>query len=224
MIKQLLKRFLKKNALCTYLILHVIYIYLSFVYRTSTWRYIISKDYENIQQFLNEQGVMIALWHNRLAIAPGLFKSYKSFKALISPHSDGRIISGVVNKFNNDVIEGSTRKKSFNAVREIIKTLKSGNNIVITPDGPKGPVYQINSNITKIAKKYNVKLIPMSCRTNKYIVINSWDKLILPLPFGEITVSIGEQLQLINNKVNNDLLLQNKLNELSHSHNDYISI
>ena len=96
----------------------------------------------------------------------------------------------------------------------MIKKLESGSNIAITPDGPRGPVYKINSSITKVAFKYNIKLIPVACTATRYFTLNSWDKLIIPLPFGQITVKIGEPLDCTGDELQDDNHLAKTLIEL----------
>ncbi len=183
------------------------------VYLTSRWQFIFPKDYTK-EKFLTERGAIFALWHNRLAFGPRIFWGHKDIYALISPHSDGKIIRQIVEKFGFDIISGSTNKEAVAALKTIITKLRNNSNIVITPDGPRGPVYQINSTINKVAKKYNIKLIPISCNTSKYFLLNSWDKLIIPLPFGKITVKIGLPLELTGNEYQDNINLQQVLMEL----------
>lgn len=181
---------------------------------TSRYRFILPEHYSK-KQFLNEKGVIFAIWHNRLTFGPRIFKGQKDTLALISPHSDGKIISNIVQNFGFGIIEGSTNKDAVSALKKIIHKISSGSNIVITPDGPRGPIYKINSNITQIAKKYNAKLIPISCNSTKYLSLNSWDNLIMPLPFGTIRIIIGAPLKLSEDSEQNSYFLEQSLNDLS---------
>jgi lysophospholipid acyltransferase (LPLAT)-like uncharacterized protein len=184
------------------------------VYLTSRWQFCWPDGYSK-EKFLLEHRVIFALWHNRLALGPGIFKYHKDIHALISPHSDGRVISNIVNKFGFGAISGSTNKNPIGALKQIITKLSSGSNIVITPDGPRGPAYKINSNITQIAKKYKAQLIPISANCSKYFRFKSWDRLIMPLPFGKIEVLIGEPLILSHNEEQNNLYLEQALMAIS---------
>lgn len=204
----MIKKILKKNDYALSALINLLYSYLQVLYFTTRWKFIQSGN------FATQKGVIFVFWHNKLAMGPGMFKGHRDIYALISPHSDGKIISKVVNKFGFGVISGSTNKNSAAALKMIIKKLESGSNIAITPDGPRGPVYKINSSITKVAFKYNIKLIPVSCTATKYFTLNSWDKLIIPLPFGRITVKIGEPLVLIGDESQDDAHLAQTLIEL----------
>lgn len=205
----MIKKFLKKSNYTLSAVVNLLYSYLQVVYFTTRWQFIQPGD------FSAQMGVIFIFWHNRLAIGPGMFKGHKDIYALISPHSDGKIISSVVNKFGFGVIEGSTNKNSVAALKIMLKKLGNGSNIVITPDGPRGPIYKINSSIAKIAYKYNIAVIPVSCTASRYLTLSSWDKLMIPLPFGKITVRIGEPLIFTGNETQDDTNLVNKLMELS---------
>ena len=208
---KMIKKLLKKNNFALSVVTKLLYSYLRVVYFTCRWQFVFPDGY-NEQQFLAQKGAIFAFWHNRLALGPGIFTGHKDIHALVSPHSDGKIISDIVNKFGFGVINGSTNKNSVVALKAIIKKLHNGSNIVITPDGPRGPIYKINSNINKVAQKYNIKLIPVSCKASRYFLLKSWDKLIMPLPFGKITAFIGLPLIFMGNENQDDINLAQALN------------
>jgi hypothetical protein len=216
-IKGYLKYSLKKNKLLKQALNWLIFLYIKLVYATSRWHFIFPASYEQ-EVFLNSKSEIFAIWHNRLAFGPGIFLKKQNVEALISPHSDGAIISQVVKYFGFEVVSGSTNKGAVASLKQIMKKLKDGTSIVITPDGPRGPRYQINSSITEIARKYSNGLIPISCECSNYFTLNSWDKLIFPLPFCKITVIFGSKIELSDDKSNNDDKLKMALNELTFKH------
>lgn len=206
-MRKALKKFLKRNKFVLSLITILLYWYLRFVYFTSKEKFIFY-DNCNKEKFLNEQGAIFTFWHNMLALSPAMFKGHRDVYALISPHLDGKILNDVIGKFSCKVIVGSSNKNPLGALRSIIEKLSQGANVIITPDGPKGPVYKINSGITEIAYKYNKKLIPIVSTTSRCFRLKSWDKLIIPLPFGMIKVIVGSPLKLTDNKVQNHMNLE----------------
>lgn len=186
------------------------YCYLKIVYSTSKIQFIFPKNY-NQQNFCQEKGVIFALWHNNLALGPRIFQGVQNVNALVSPHSDGKIISNIIRKFHFNIIEGSTNKNAARAVRQMIQILKNNHNVVITPDGPRGPIYQINSNIIKIAQKHAIKLIPISCNVSNYYSLSTWDNLIMPLPFCTIIIKIGNAVNLTQEESENNNFLITQL-------------
>ena len=213
-MRKAFKNFLKHNSCVINIITILLYCYLRFVYFTSRKKFIFY-DNSNKEKFLNEQGVIFAFWHNMLALSPAMFIGHKNVYALISPHLDGKILNDLVSKFGCKVIVGSTNKNPIGSLRNIIERLSQGANIIITPDGPKGPRYKVNSGITEIAYRYNRKLIPVASTTSKYLRLKSWDKLIIPLPFGNIKTIVGSPLELVNNKEQNRINLEKQLMQLT---------
>ncbi|WP_419235116.1 lysophospholipid acyltransferase family protein [Rickettsia endosymbiont of Nabis limbatus] len=213
-MRKAFKKFLKRNKFILSLITILLYWYLRFVYFTSKQKFIFY-DNGNKEKFLNEQGAIFAFWHNMLALSPAMFKGHRDVYALISPHLDGKILNDLVGKFSCKVIVGSSNKNPLGALRSIIEKLSQGANVIITPDGPKGPVYKVNSGITEIAYKYNKKLIPIVSTTSRCFRLKSWDKLIIPLPFCTIKIIVGSPLKLTDNKVQNHMNLEKYLVNLT---------
>ena len=201
MIKKIFKKILK-NPLVQHVVALFLYYYLLFAYKTSKWS-ISWEDTEMENNFNELNGCLISLWHNRLAFGLRIFGKYQKMSALASLHKDGKLISRIITLAKHKVINGSSSKGATQAVRAIIQALKGGEKIVITPDGPRGPVYQINSNITKLAYKHRKTLIPVSCAADKYFQLRSWDKMMIPKPFSNICVVIGKSIELSKNDEDN---------------------
>ncbi len=223
-LKWQLKKWFKKNQVLANCLHKLLFIYLKIVYKTSR----LNITYQDQKNNLDNKGKIYALWHNRLVCGSSIFENHQSssnnFKGayvLISPHNDGKIISKIIHDFGLNVLEGSSNKNSTNVLRQIISKLSEKASIIITPDGPRGPLYTINSNITELARKYNANLIPVSCISSRFFSLKSWDKLIVPLPFGSIYVIIGSPLILSADKKTNDDNLVSKLNVLARLAEDY---
>lgn len=210
MFKKWLKYFLKNSRLVHGLCSMVIFLYLKLVYLTSKWSFSWEEDIEPAKI----DSALFALWHNQLAFGMYIFKHYNNVFALASSHIDGKIITDIIKMMGYKVVEGSTNRNPTGAVKTIIKLITTGNKIVITPDGPRGPLYKINSNITRIAYKYNAPLIPLACIADNYIELKSWDKMIIPKPFSKISVIIGAPIKLSGNEAEDNLLLEENLLKL----------
>lgn len=193
------KKFIKKNKkireALSRILSRIIYFYLRFVYTTSITEWIYHDDYDRLD-FISSKKVVFALWHDKLAMGPRIFQDVQNTAALASSHSDGKVISEVIRKFGFSIIEGSCNRNSVRAALEIIKALRCGMNVVITPDGPRGPKHSINGNIIRIVQKTGALLVPVSYSSSRCFKINSWDKLIMPLPFSRVQIKIGEPIKI----------------------------
>jgi lysophospholipid acyltransferase (LPLAT)-like uncharacterized protein len=159
---------------------------------TSKKYYIYSEKFN--KKLIEENNFIGAFWHNRLSMM--FFLRHKKIKdnVLISEHKDGRVIASTSSLFGVNIITGSSSNISMESLKNIIRCLTKGENLTITPDGPRGPVYQINSNIAKIAQKTSKMIIPISFSCKKKIILRSWDRFIFPLPFNTIYFVYGNPI------------------------------
>ena len=215
MFKRLFKRHLRNNILFHRVLVSLITLYLKFVYITSKWEITYAANFTH-KKIDRLDGALFALWHNRLAFGMYIFKDFSKIYALASSHTDGKVITDVIKAMNYGVVEGSSNRNPTGAVRSIIKLItEDKSKVVITPDGPRGPLYKINSNITRIAYKYSKPLIPISCTATNYFELKSWDRMIVPKPFCKISVIIGHPLGLSGDVDSDNNLLETELITLS---------
>lgn len=144
-------------------------------------------------------------------------KNNYEIMSLSSKHGDGKFIGIIMTMFGFKNISGSTqdgrkpgRGIDLKSMRDMIRELKKGTGLGITPDGPKGPNQKINSQIIDIAKISGANILPTSYSSSRFIQFNSWDKLRLPLPFSKVVFFAGEVQD--NFKINNNDL-ENVMND-----------
>src|SRR5207247_4775318 len=97
-----------------------------------------------------------ALWHNRLLVFPFVLRRFlpqRHGAALISASRDGDLIADVVKRFGYDVIRGSSSRMGASAILQLAEVLASGRDVVITPDGPRGPAYELGPGIIFLGHK-----------------------------------------------------------------------
>lgn len=147
----------------------------------------------------NKQAFISAIWHGDLIMQTFNYKKYKPnglVKAMISEHRDGETIRKVLKYLGIDSISGSSTRGGVKALVNGIKTLKQDIDIAITPDGPQGPIYSIADGIVMLAQKTHTPIRVFSSIPSKYWQFNSWDKFIVPKPFGSIDFYISEPFDL----------------------------
>ena len=184
--------------------------YIKFVSFTNSWSFINKKYVENLWK--KNEAFILCFWHGRLLMMPLSWNKKKKINVLISTHSDGQLLSKTVKHFNIETITGSSSKGGSEAIRNIIKSLKSGISIGMTPDGPRGPRMKVNSAIIKIASLTGHKIVPLSYSVKKKFFLNSWDKFLVALPFGKGCFVWGKPIKIKKNiSTNEDLKLSKKL-------------
>jgi len=115
---------------------------------------------------------------------------------LISDHFDGKIIAGVMKYFNLGTIHGSTTRGGAKVLIQGLKSLSDGYDIGITPDGPKGPRYEMSEGVVVMAQKRKTKVIVFNCVPSRYWQLPSWDKFVIPKPFGTLEFYASEPIDL----------------------------
>lgn len=160
-----------------------------FIYFTS------KKTYPTLP-LLEQKSVIFAGWHGELIITP-LHCKYKlrpkkDLYLLISQHKDGEYIAKTFSYFNLKSIRGSSTRGGMKALLNAIKTIEVGNDIAITPDGPRGPRHTVHDGVVAIAKKTNSPIVAVSMEADRFWQFDSWDKFVLPKPFSNIVIHTSE--------------------------------
>ena len=179
-------RYIKLNVL-PYLLYYVVKI----IYATNKKVFHHPKD--------DGKPIIICMWHGDLMSQPYNYFGFRKngiVKAMVSENRDGEIITNLVSKLGIGAIRGSSSKGGAKVIISALKELKDGNDIAITPDGPRGPRYSIADGIVAIAKKSGKNIVCFNSIPTKYWQFKSWDKFVLPKPFGKIDFYISEPFSI----------------------------
>ena len=187
------RRFLRSDALLR-IACWITHCYIRFVYLTSRW----SVEGSDWTSRLTREGRTFigAFWHGRLLMMPLAWHGLAPFHMLISAHRDGRIIAGAMTYFGIETIAGSTNRGGSSALREILKRLKEGGCVGVTPDGPRGPAMTVSIGIVNIARLAGVPIVPVTYATSRRRELASWDRFHLALPFGRGVFLFGEPIEI----------------------------
>lgn len=150
---------------------------------------------EGAQPYLRGDGnAIFAFWHGRMMMLPAFCPPRPLMRVLISFHRDGLLISRVIGHFGQATVSGSSSKGGASAVKEIVRALKEGDNISITPDGPRGPSQVAEMGIVSVARLSGLPVLPVTFSSTRHIRFKSWDRFMLALPFGRIVFCVGQPI------------------------------
>lgn len=169
--------------------------YLVFVFKTTRWTY---QGFDVRNQFIKDKKSFIAaFWHGRLMMMRYAWSpKFPKMHVLISLHRDGRIIAKTMEILDLHVISGSSKKGGQQAILDMLRVLKQGEYVTITPDGPKGPAMRVQGRIIEIAQEANVPILPGTFSKTRGKRLTTWDKHLFPLPFGKGVFIAGEPLYI----------------------------
>ena len=165
---------------------------IKFLYLTNKKEFIAPKT-------IDKSPFIMACWHGELLMIPYAYTYYKKepkVKLVISEHFDGDLIAKTLSFFKFSSIRGSSTRGGVKALINAIKELKNGYDLGITPDGPRGPRHEVADGIVVMAQKANVDVVLVQIKPTKYWQLNSWDKFIIPKPFGVIKYYISKPIDL----------------------------
>lgn len=181
----------------------ILALYLRFVFATSRWT--IAQG--ELADTLGGKPCVVVFWHARLAVMPHIFRRHRKSHMLISSHRDGELIARTVEMLGFSTVRGSTARQKPGeerakdkggaaALRRMIRIVKSGGSVGITPDGPRGPRMRVSPGTITLAALSGAPLLALSYSSSRAIHFNSWDRFVLPLPFGHIHVAFAGPFML----------------------------
>ena len=155
---------------------------------TQTLRFKLDRKGEELRKNGFPNSVFI-LWHNRLFVAPVFVQCYlpdRKWMPLVSASGDGVWLNAFLRQMQMHPISGSRHNRGTQALRELIQASKSDADIAITPDGSRGPIYDMKVGAVAVAMKTNRPIILLSFNFSKAWRLNTWDRFYVPLPFTSI--------------------------------------
>ena len=153
---------------------------------------------KNLLNLINSgKPVMVCVWHGRL-IFPSWYLRLKTTNvhAIASHHTDAEIMARILRRWGYGLIRGSTKKGGKVVVQKMAKVFINAGIVAVTNDGPKGPPRIAKAGSTGIALKCNAEIISITGSATKYWQIKSWDRFMLPKPFGTIKIIVSPPLNI----------------------------
>lgn len=143
----------------------------------------------------DDQRFIYAFWHQRQVFFTVSHRGDR-MSVLISKSVDGEMIAETIRICCGvTAVRGSTSRGASDAVRGMITALRSGLDLGITPDGPKGPKEEIKEGVMYLAQKLGVPILPITnASSNRLILKKTWDQFQIPMPFGRSVVVYGEPI------------------------------
>lgn len=193
----------KNNPFLMWLIGWAVPAWIRLVHATTRWEVLGEKNYQAALQM--KDGFIVAFWHSRIAMMiPVRQKHDGRFFFMSSDNREGDMMIHAVRPFRIEFARGSARnvkKKDKNkggsaAFLVLLKALREGAAVGLTPDGPRGPRQVCQPGIVALANKSGKPVLPVACAVRRSHIFNSWDRFHLPLPFSRGCYVYGEPVKV----------------------------
>ena len=186
----------------------VIWCWMVLVARTTRWTI---EGHEKARELWSgPDGLVFAAWHEQVFLLPsGWSQNLRGWPErpggvamLISLSPDGEPVAKAIEHLGITSIRGSkgnARKRDKDkggtrALAEAIRLLKNSGTLCITPDGPRGPALEISPGALLLAQRAGATLVPYALKVASARRMKTWDRLIVPLPFGKGAIVYGRPL------------------------------
>ena len=131
--------------------------------------------------------VALLLWHGQLL--PLLYvMRFQSIACLISTHRDGELIAQVARRLGCKLIRGSSSRGADRALLGLVRTLRDGFTVAVTPDGPRGPYRSFAPGALVAAHRASAPVVAFGVHASRAWVLKSWDQFMIPKPFARLTI------------------------------------
>jgi lysophospholipid acyltransferase (LPLAT)-like uncharacterized protein len=139
--------------------------------------------------------VIYTVWHGQILLLPLLYGRRFRIHALTSRSRDGEILSRFVEGFGIRVVRGSSSRGGARALLSLARVIRDqGDNVLVVPDGPRGPRHVAQNGAVMLAKVTGVPMVPLAVGAAPCRVLRSWDAFVVPRPFGRVAVVFGEPI------------------------------
>lgn len=151
---------------------------------------------ENFRAFWDKgQPVVFTLWHGRL-LPCTYHHRHQGVVTLISQHRDGEYINRVVRKWGYTTVRGSSSRGGLDALRELVRHLRAGRSLAITPDGPRGPREKMKPGPLLAAQLAGAPIVPVVSGASRASYFGGWDRFMIPHPFARLQIAYGPALDV----------------------------
>ncbi len=219
------KRFMRSKAVQMSLGL-ILAAYIQFVRFTTRWTI---ERQDEVQPLIDgEKGVIALTWHSRFLMWVALKRiAPQKPNILISLSRDGELVAYTAKFLGINTIRGSARKAGSQkskggsaALRQMNRAIENNEIIIMMPDGPRGPRQRLKSSALGFAKMTGAPIVPVTFSVKNRIQFKSWDRFVLPLPFGKGIIIFGTPVS-VPEDANNDAL-ENYKNQIEDEMNAFL--
>lgn len=151
------------------------------------------EEYRKLRR--GKKPVILLIWHGRILLAPYFFRK-RGIMPLISPSQDGEIIAQIVSRWGYRVLRGSSSHSMIGPWAKMMEELEQGGEIIIVPDGPRGPHRRLKMGCIKLAQKTGAYLVPFTFSASPGKQLKTWDRFLLFFPFSRVVAIYGPPLAI----------------------------
>ncbi len=191
-MKNRFKRVVKRIS--DYLLIHLVpplaVVCIHIIYLCSKREIVVDEQVQKM--WLIDEKMILSFWHDQLLLMARAYKA--KAQILISASQDGELIARAMEYMGQKAVRGSSSRGGSSAFKKLLRLTREPYDLVITPDGPRGPRHELKEGVVHLARLSKRGVVPMSMACSRGHRFASWDRFLLPFPFGRLVFIYGEPL------------------------------
>ncbi len=168
-----------------------------------TLRVSVSRE-EGAQETLDQRPTVASLWHACQIPATYVFRNM-GIRVMSSNSYDGEYMGRIIRKFGFVPVKGSSSRNAVRALLGLRRALEEGWTVAFTLDGPRGPRYKVKPGPVALARSSGAPMTMFHMAVDRAWVLNTWDALLIPMPFSRVLVRIGKLIHVPKETCDDDL-------------------
>ena len=159
---------------------------------------------EGSQQTLDQRPLIASFWHSCMIPATYIFRDM-GIRVMSSDSYDGQYMGRIIHKFGFLAVKGSSSRNAVRALLGLRRSLEEGWTVAFTLDGPRGPRHKVKPGPVALARSSGVAMTMFHAAVDKAWVLNSWDRLMIPIPFSRVLVRVGKLIHVPSDATDEDI-------------------
>ncbi len=161
-----------------------------------TLRYTIIGDWRYKTLSARHQRIVFVLWHDEMFSLIPLHIN-QGIAAIVSQSKDGEILSRILSRSGFELARGSNSRGGLDALRQAMRQMKKGHDIVFTADGPRGPRHKAKTGPVYLAARTGAVLLPIRVQMRSaWKLRRAWDRFQIPHPWSHCEIHYGRPYTL----------------------------
>jgi lysophospholipid acyltransferase (LPLAT)-like uncharacterized protein len=157
----------------------------------------LTRDESRVASLLGARTPAIfVMWHSRVLILPVVYGRRLPMWALISRSRDGEIVARYLERLGLKAVRASSSRGGAAGFRQLGRVLAAGGNVVIVPDGPRGPREVLKPGVIALARMTGAPIVPVAVGAAREWRLSSWDAFRIPKPFSRCVIRAGPPIRL----------------------------
>jgi len=146
---------------------------------------------DGAQQTLEQRPLVASFWHSCLIPATYICRNL-GVRVMSSNSYDGEYMGRIIHKFGFVAVKGSSSRNAVRALLGLRRALEDGWTVAFTLDGPRGPRHKVKPGPAALARSSGVPMTMFHAAVEKALVLNTWDRLMIPAPFSRVLLRFGK--------------------------------